>query len=213
MKEQQGQFQWGEMQGSLNKIIEQNQWQQRNLAEFRHLYNTRTTSRRQYDINTQLKLNYLCNVVAALNPGYPTFMQSMEELILGKKKYWSNTRKMRGPTWEGWVFGSPRTPRHKKDSPRRMVMTPPQRRKIKEKGQWIEAAQRLLSPMVASDLLKFFYLIVCLLSSYCLVFLCLRNFFMSLLSLRKKMLFKFQHKSIKVVCFHGNQWWVVRKQE
>ncbi|QHO07447.1 uncharacterized protein DS421_14g463770 [Arachis hypogaea] len=47
---------------------------------------------RQYDINTQAKLNHLCNVVAALNPGYPTFMEGIEELsarqeeILAKHK-------------------------------------------------------------------------------------------------------------------------------
>ena len=39
-----------------------------------------------------MKLNHLCNAVAALNPGYPTFMQGMEELsarqeeILAKHK-------------------------------------------------------------------------------------------------------------------------------
>ena len=79
-KEQQEQFDWGEMQSALNKIVEQNKWQQRNLAEFRNLYDARTISRRQYDINTQAQLNHLCNVVAALNPGYLTFIQGMEEL-------------------------------------------------------------------------------------------------------------------------------------
>ncbi|QHO07434.1 uncharacterized protein DS421_14g463680 [Arachis hypogaea] len=56
-KEQQEQFDWGEVRSALDKIVE-----------------------RQYDINTQAKLNHLCNAVAALNPGYPTFMQGMEEL-------------------------------------------------------------------------------------------------------------------------------------
>ncbi|QHO20448.1 uncharacterized protein DS421_11g338030 [Arachis hypogaea] len=91
-KEQQEQFDWGEMRSALDKIVEQGKWQQRNLAKFRHLYDARTISRRQYDINTQAKLNHLCNAVAALNPGYPTFMQGMEELstrqeeILAKHK-------------------------------------------------------------------------------------------------------------------------------
>ncbi|QHO38457.1 uncharacterized protein DS421_4g120560 [Arachis hypogaea] len=79
-KEQQEQFDWGEVRSALDKIIEHGKWQQRNLAEFRNLYDARTISRRQYDINTQAKLNHLCNAVAALNPGYPTFMQWMEEL-------------------------------------------------------------------------------------------------------------------------------------
>ncbi|QHO11849.1 uncharacterized protein DS421_15g501820 [Arachis hypogaea] len=91
-KEQQEQFDWGELRSALDEIVEQGKWQQRNLAEFRHLYDARTISRRQYDINTQVKLNHLCNAVAALNPGYPTFMQGMEELsarqeeILAKHK-------------------------------------------------------------------------------------------------------------------------------
>ncbi|KAL4356879.1 hypothetical protein AHAS_Ahas09G0130800 [Arachis hypogaea] len=75
------------MQGALNKIVEQNKWQQRNLAEFRNLYDARTISRRQYDINTQEKLNHLCNAVAAINPGYPTFMQGLEELSVDRRRF------------------------------------------------------------------------------------------------------------------------------
>ncbi|KAL4381109.1 hypothetical protein AHAS_Ahas04G0100600 [Arachis hypogaea] len=37
-KEQQEEFDWGEVRSALDKVIEQNKWQQRNLAEFRHLY-------------------------------------------------------------------------------------------------------------------------------------------------------------------------------
>ncbi|RYR08944.1 hypothetical protein Ahy_B05g076850 [Arachis hypogaea] len=45
-KEQQEQFDWGEMQSALDKIVEQNKWQQRNLTEFKNLYDARTISRR-----------------------------------------------------------------------------------------------------------------------------------------------------------------------
>ncbi|KAL4329432.1 hypothetical protein AHAS_Ahas13G0299500 [Arachis hypogaea] len=86
IREQQGQFNWGEMQVSLSKIMEQQMVQQRNLAEFRSLYEAKTTSRRQYDINTQAKLNHLCNAVATLNLNYPTFMQGMEELSAKQEK-------------------------------------------------------------------------------------------------------------------------------
>ncbi|KAL4287759.1 hypothetical protein AHAS_Ahas19G0218300 [Arachis hypogaea] len=85
-KEQQEQFDWGEVRSALDKIVEQGKWQQRNLVEFRNLYDARTISRRQYDINTQAKLNHLCNAVAALNPGYPTFMQGMKELSARQEK-------------------------------------------------------------------------------------------------------------------------------
>ncbi|QHN86146.1 uncharacterized protein DS421_16g543490 [Arachis hypogaea] len=71
IREKQGQFNWGEMQSSLNKILEQQMVQQRNFTEFRSLYEARTISRRQYDINTQAKLNHLSNVVATLNPNIP----------------------------------------------------------------------------------------------------------------------------------------------
>ncbi|RYR38920.1 hypothetical protein Ahy_A09g044236 isoform B [Arachis hypogaea] len=45
MKEQKEQFDWKEVRNTLNKIGEQGKWQQRNLAEFRHLYDARTISR------------------------------------------------------------------------------------------------------------------------------------------------------------------------
>ncbi|KAL4315720.1 hypothetical protein AHAS_Ahas15G0213300 [Arachis hypogaea] len=94
------------MQDSLNKILEQQMVQQRNLAEFRSLYEARTTSRRQYDINTQAKVNHLCNVVATLNPNYPIFMQGMKELsarqeeILAKHKEDENTFMRRLGFWK-----------------------------------------------------------------------------------------------------------------
>ncbi|KAL4337361.1 hypothetical protein AHAS_Ahas12G0102500 [Arachis hypogaea] len=80
MREQQGQFNWGEMQNSLNTIMEQQQVQHRNLAEFIALFEARTLARRQYDYYAQAKLNHLCNAVANMNTMYPTYMQKMEEL-------------------------------------------------------------------------------------------------------------------------------------
>ncbi|KAL4300711.1 hypothetical protein AHAS_Ahas17G0228200 [Arachis hypogaea] len=80
LKEQQDQINWGEMQGSLGMILEQQLHQMEGLAEFRHLYEARTVARGEYDCYAQTKLSYLCNAVANMNPDYPTYMQKLEEL-------------------------------------------------------------------------------------------------------------------------------------
>ncbi|QHN77909.1 uncharacterized protein DS421_19g656920 [Arachis hypogaea] len=114
-------FNWEQLQGDVHQMkrdlhhlredvnqlkeTQQQQWNQvnQNIQQLQgvlrisrssknNLTGERTISRRQYDINTQAKLNHLCNVVATLNPGYPIFMQGMEELsarqeeILAKHK-------------------------------------------------------------------------------------------------------------------------------
>ncbi|QHO12009.1 uncharacterized protein DS421_15g503140 [Arachis hypogaea] len=107
-------FNWEKLQGDVHQIkgdlhhlredvnqlkeTQQQQWSQVNQniqqlqGNWEHMRKEQTISRRQYDINIQAKLNHLFNTIAALNPGYPTFMQGMEELsarqeeILAKHK-------------------------------------------------------------------------------------------------------------------------------
>ncbi|KAL4300264.1 hypothetical protein AHAS_Ahas17G0183500 [Arachis hypogaea] len=80
LMEQQKHFNWDQMHGSLNQILEQQMVQQRNLAEFRALYEARRIQRRQYDVNTQAKLNYLFSTIATLKPNIPTFEQGIDAL-------------------------------------------------------------------------------------------------------------------------------------
>ncbi|KAL4329647.1 hypothetical protein AHAS_Ahas13G0321000 [Arachis hypogaea] len=113
--EQQEHFNWDQMQESLNQIMEQQMVEQRNLAEFRALFEARSIQRGQYNVNTQAKLNYLCSTIAALKPNTLTFEQGMETLRVHQEEIIEKHKEDERGFIGGLAFGNQQRIKDKKE--------------------------------------------------------------------------------------------------